>query len=316
VNGARIGHYALVGGRRPLIIPDILRRHAAATGAEAWLDELPAVVRHLEQRWNITVGEPFWGATEAYVAQAATVDGQAVVLKVVLPSNPNAARHEITALRLADGDGCAALLGDDPEVGALLLERLGTPLFKLGLPVAQRLEILCDTVTQMWRAAPDCGLPTGAGRARQRGVFIAQTWEKLGRPCSEQAIGHAVDCAHRREQAHDPQRAVLVHGDVHQLNALEAGEDFKLIDPDGVLAEAECDLGTLMRGDPVELLDEDPRQRARWLAARTGLDAAAIWEWGVIERVASGLHCEQIGFQPLGRQTLAAADAVAGLDMP
>jgi streptomycin 6-kinase len=66
---------------------------------------------------------------------------------------------------------------------------------------------------------------------------------------------------------------------VHQLNALEAGEDFKLIDPDGVLAEAECDLGTLMRGDPVELLGGDPRQRAGRLAARTGLDPTAIWEW-------------------------------------
>jgi streptomycin 6-kinase len=298
-----------------LIIPDILRRHAAAAGAEAWLDELPAVVRHLEQRWNITVGGPFSGGTEAYVVEATTVDGQAVVVKVLLPSNPNAARHEITALRLADGEGCVALLRDDPELGALLLERLGPSLFKLGLPVAQRLEILCDTVARMWCAAPDCGLPTGADRARQRGVFIAQTWEMLDRPCSEQAIDHALDCAHRRERAHDEERAVLVHGDVHQLNALEAGEDFKLIDPDGVLAEAECDLGILMRGDPVELLEGDPRQRARWLAARTGLDPTAIWEWGVIERVASGLHCEEIDFQPLGRQTLAAVDAVVGLDM-
>jgi streptomycin 6-kinase len=117
-----------------LIIPDILRRHAAVAGAEAWLDELPAVVRHLEQRWNITVGRSFSGATEAYVVEATTVDGQAVVVKVLLPSNPNAARHEITALRLADGEGCVALLRDDPELGALLLERLGRSLFKLGLP--------------------------------------------------------------------------------------------------------------------------------------------------------------------------------------
>jgi streptomycin 6-kinase len=310
----RIGHYALVGAV-PLIIPDIVRRHAAVAGAEAWLDELPAVVRHLEQRWNITVGGSFSDATEAYVVEATTVDGQAVVVKVLLPSNPNAARHEITALRLADGEGCVALLRDDPELGALLLERLGTSLFKLGLPVAQRLEILCDTVTRMWRAAPDCGLPTGADRAQQRGAFIAETWEMLDRPCSERAIDHALDCAHRRERAYDAERAVLVHGDVHQLNALEAGEDFKLIDPDGLSAEAECDLGILMRGDPVELLDGDPRQRARWLAARTGLDPTAIWEWGVIERVASGLHCEEIDLQPLGRQTLAAVDAVAGLDM-
>lgn len=55
----------------------------------------------------------------------------------------------------------------------------------------------------------------------------------------------------------------------------------KLVDPDGLLAEAEYDLGILMREDPIELLDDcDPRARARWLAARTGLDVEAIWEWG------------------------------------
>src|SRR5262245_17912213 len=197
------------GCRRPLIIPDILRRHAAAAGAEAWLDELPAVVRHLEQRWNITVGGPLWGATEAYVVDATTAGGQAVVVKVLLPSNPNVARHEITALRLANGEGSVALLGDDSELGALLLERLGPSLFELGLPIAQRLEILCDTVTRMWRAAPDCGLPTGADRARQRRDFIANKWEMLDRPCSERAIDHALDCAHRREAAHEQERAFL-----------------------------------------------------------------------------------------------------------
>jgi streptomycin 6-kinase len=41
----------------------------------------------------------------------------------------------------------------------------------------------------------------------------------------------------------------------------------------------------------------------------------AIWEWGVIERVSTALHCEQIDLQPLGRETLAAVDAVAGLDI-
>jgi streptomycin 6-kinase len=298
-----------------LIVPDILRRHAAAAGAAAWLDELPAVVRHLEQRWNITVGEPLYGATEAYVVEATTGDGEAVVMKVRLPSDPDATRHEITTLQLADGHGCVALLRHDSELGALLLERLGPSLFDLGLPIAQRLEILCDTVARMWRAAPDCGLPTGADRARDRRAFIVEAWERLDRPCSEQAIDHAVACSQRRETAHDEERAVLVHGDLHQLNALRAGDDFKLIDPDGVLAEAECDLGILMRGDPVELLDADPRERARWLAGHTGLDARAIWEWGVFERVTSGLHCEEIGFQPLGRETLAAADAVAGLDV-
>ena len=64
-----------------------------------------------------------------------------------------------------------------------------------------------------------------------------------------------------------------------------------------------------MRGDPVELLGGDPVDRARWLAARTGLDLAAMWEWGVVERLSTGLLCTRIHLQPLGRDTLAAADA-------
>jgi streptomycin 6-kinase len=297
-------------------VPEVLRRKAAVAGAEQWLDDLPALVSHLEQQWAITVGRPLAGGTEAFVAEATTTDGHTVVLKLLLPTSRNSARHEITALRLADGEGCVALLRDDPEAGALLLERLGPSLFELGVPIARRLEILCDTAARVWRRAPACGLPTGAERARTLAAFISETWEEVDRPCSVQVIDHALACARRREAAHDDERAVLVHGDVHQLNALRAGAQFKLVDPDGIVAEAEYDLGVLMRGDPVELLeDADPRERARWLARRTGLDAVAIWEWGVVERVASGLHCEQIDLQPLGRETLAAAEAVAGLDL-
>jgi streptomycin 6-kinase len=70
-------------------------------------------------------------------------------------------------------------------------------------------------------------------------------------------------------------------------------------------------MGVLMREDPLELLGGDPRERARHLAVRTGLDPAAIWEWGVAERVSTGLLCTKIGLQPIGRQMLAVADRVA-----
>ena len=86
--------------------------------------------------------------------------------------------------------------------------------------------------------------------------------------------------AQRRVAAHDDERAVLVHGDVHQWNALRAGDGFELVDPDGLLAEPEYDLGVLMRADPVE-------------------------------RVSTGLLCTRIGLQPVGREMLTAADHVA-----
>src|SRR5439155_11131740 len=102
----------------------------------------------------------------------------------------------------------------------------------------------------------------------------------------------------RRIAAHDDERSVLVHGDVHEWNALEAESGFKLVDPDGLLAEAEYDMGILMREDPLELLVGDPYERARWLAGHTGLDATAVWEWGVVERVSTGLLGIEVGLEP------------------
>jgi streptomycin 6-kinase len=115
--------------------------------------------------------------------------------------------------------------------------------------------------------------------------------------------------------AHCDERAVLVHGDVHQWNTLASPDGgFKLIDPDGLLAEPECDLGVLMREDPVELLTGDARQRARWLAKRTSRNAEAIWEWGVVDRVSTGLLCTRLGLEPVGRQMLAVADRLSRAD--
>lgn len=292
-------------------VPPVVRNKALAVGAESWLAGLPDVVAELERAWDITVGEPFGDATEAFVAAAAQADGTPVVLKVLVPRDGGAARHERTVLRLTDGNGCVRLLRDDLDHGALLLERLGRSLHELALPLHRRLDILCTTASRVWRPAPGSGLPTGAEKARWLAEAVVRLWEELDRPCSARAVDHALACAERRDAAHDDERAVLVHGDVHRWNALEAGDGFKLVDPDGLLAEPEYDLGILLREDPVELLDGDPRDRARMLAARTGLDAEAIWEWGVVERVSTGLLGTEVGLQPVAAEMLATADRVA-----
>jgi streptomycin 6-kinase len=292
-------------------VPAVVRNKALAVGATQWLDELPAIVAGFELEWSVAVGRTYDGATEAFVAEATLADGTPAVLKLVVPRAADAAGNEITALRLANGVGCARLLHDDAARGALLLERLGVSLHELALPIAQRHEILCSTAARVWRPAPGCGLPTGAEKGRRLVEFITTSWEELDRPCSERAVDDALACAARRIDAHDDERAVLVHGDVHQWNALRAGDGFKLVDPDGLFADAEYDMGIVMREDPVELLAGDPHERARWLAARVGLDATAIWEWGVVERVSTGLLCTRIDLQPVGREMLATADHVA-----
>lgn len=265
----------------------MVRAKALTNGASAWLDALPSLVSGLAEEWGCTVGTVYPDATEAYVAGVALADGTPAVLKLMIPRGGDHAAHEIAVLRLADGDGCVRLLRYDLGRGAMLLERLGPSLYALGLPYERRLEILVDTARRVWRRAPDAGLPTGADKGRWLAGYVSTMWEALGRPCTERAVAYALECAARRVAAHDDERAVLVHGDVHQWNALRAGAGFALVDPDGLLAEAEYDLGVLMREDPVELMAGDPGDRARWLAARTGLDPVAIWKWGVVERVSA-----------------------------
>ncbi|MEV4516976.1 aminoglycoside phosphotransferase family protein [Dactylosporangium sp. NPDC049525] len=304
------------GRRRATIaeaLPATVRAKAEAAGAHDWLRRLPDIVAGIEEEWAVTVGRVYGDATEALVADVTTADGSSAVLKLIVPRPGDAAANEITVLRLAGGDGCARLLRHDVARDALLLEKLGPSLFELGLPVGRRHEILCDAASRVWRPAPDAGLPTGATKGVRLGTFIMGVWERLGRPCAERTIAHALACAERRVAAHDDERAVLVHGDVHQWNTLRGADGFRLVDPDGLLAEAEYDLGVLIREDPVELMATDPRTRSRWLAARTGLDETAIWEWGVVERVSTGLVLTQVGLQPVATQMLAAADTIAAM---
>ena len=291
-----------------LEIPEVVRRKARAVGADAWVDELPALVSEIEAEWQIVVGRAYRDSTEAYVAEARLADGTPAVLKLLVPRDGDAAAHEATVLRIAAGDGCPRLLAEDVTRGALLIERLGRPLHELRLPIDRRHAILVAAARRIWRPAPDCGLPTGAAKALWLSEFISRLWDELDRPCSERAVDYALACARRRGDAHRNETAVLVHGDVHQWNALEAGDGFKLVDPDGLLAEAEYDLGIIMREDP---LDGDLPERARRLAHHTGLDAAAIWEWGVVERVSTGLLGTQVGLQPVAREMLATADRVS-----
>src|SRR3954453_3764396 len=132
-----------------LEIPQVVRRKARAVGADAWVDELPSLVRDIEAEWQITVGRAYRDSTEAYVAEATCEDGTAAVLKLIVPRDGDAAAHEAAVLRLPAGDGCPRLLRDDVGRGALLLERLGRSLHELRLPIDRRHEILVDAAKRI-----------------------------------------------------------------------------------------------------------------------------------------------------------------------
>ena len=260
----------------------------------------------------MTIGRAFRGGHAAFVVEATLADGTAAVLKVGVPSTRRELGYEAAVLRIADGHGCARLLRDDLDRDALLLERFGPAMYDVVPDAVARHDMLCDVAARLWRpVASDVDLPTGADKAIEYADLVPRLWEETGRACSLATVDDALVCMERRRRAHDDRRAVLVHGDVHDMNALEAADGtFKLVDPGGLRAEPACDVGTIVRCNPDS--GDDLRARAKRLAARTDVDVTAIWEWGTIYRVMSGLYCRTIGFQPFGDLLLAEADRLTG----
>ena len=289
-------------------VPPSLRKARTAAGESAWLDSLPELVSERASQWSLAVGRSCDGfGMNALVVEVMTADGTPAVLKLAPPSDADKLALEATVLRLADGDGCVRLLDADLAGRAILLERLGPSMYDLGVPRRQRHEFLLDAVQRMWRPVdPSIRLQSGAERATWTIERLERVWEQSDRACSERVLADAIACAQRRVAAHDEWSAVLCHGDLHELNALQTDDGtFRLIDPEGVMAEPEYDLGVLMRNAPGE---DDLHERADWLAAATGCDRTAIWEWGTAERVLSGLWCRVVDHQPHGDKQLADAE--------
>lgn len=303
-----------------MVVPKAVRQKAAAQGAKGtrWLRSLGDLIQQLEHDWDMVVGATLHGGSESYVAQATTGDDVQAVIKIAIPGNDLAG--ETTVLRLAKGHGYARLLKRDPARRAMLAERLGPSLATLGLPVTTQIEIICATLRRAWQLPPPAhaGLLSGADKACRLARFIAATWEELNRPCPQPIIEQALGFAEVRRHAFDPQSAVLAHGDAQASNTLQdlqhrstAGARFRFVDPDGLVAEPAYDLAIPMREWSSELLEGDAarlgRQRSGLLGRLTGVDAQAIWEWGFVERVSTGLLALQVGAEDVGREMLVVA---------
>ena len=72
----------------PIQLRDKVLRNIAAqrVAGACWLEALPGLLDRLEVEWSIKVGRLFPNATEAFVSDAVTADGQPVAPKIRLQS--------------------------------------------------------------------------------------------------------------------------------------------------------------------------------------------------------------------------------------
>ncbi len=254
----------------------------------AWLADLPPLIAACEARWGLTADTPYQ-LSYSYVARATRPDGAPCVLKLrVVPGEP---WSELEALRHYGGHGCAAVLEADPDLGAMVIERLRPGRLLTTVPDYQAMAIAADVMAQLWKPAPAThGFPTvdewmgGLGQLRAHygggtGPFPAALVARAERLYAELRAGGGAP--------------VVLHGDLHHANILAAERaPWLAIDPQGVVGEPAFEAGALLR-NPLASVRTWPDLAARTarrldiLAERTGLDRQRLAGWALAGAVLS-----------------------------
>ena len=224
--------------------------------------DLEPFAREAASEWDVELGRPFALARFSYVAPA----GDDAVLKVV-PPDDDEADEEADALALWAGDGAVRLLRHDRGRRALLLTRARPGTDIASLPDDEATAIAVEVGLKLWQPA---GEPF-----RWIGDHVPR-W-------LENAASHELAPLARELYASlEPGRAILVHGDFHHHNILDAGDRYLAIDPKPMLGEPEFDVPSFLWNPLPYRMTLDVTERRLAAFAAAGLDEARMRAWSVI----------------------------------
>lgn len=258
---------------------------------QCWLDEVPALIRELEEIWGIQVESTFPDCSYNYVASVLRRDGSEAVLKLSVPGKHLVA--EAKSLEAYGGKGAPALLEQDLGRGAILMERIRPGTDIADLPFSQAVSAAVEVMGQLHQAPiPQGALPTvtqwGQGFDRLRGQFNGGSG-----PLPSELVREGEQVFNDLAASMGP--AVLLHGDLHHMNILAGGErSWIAIDPQGVVGERAYEVGAFLRNPMPAILewpdlDRLQRERISQFSTRLGISPQRIAGWGFSQAVLSAI---------------------------
>ena len=265
-----------------MIPAPLSNRISAVWGEEGqeWLARFPEILAEITADWNLKDLRPFENLSYNFVA-AATRDGEPVALKLGVPREEMAT--EALALQVFDGRKAARLLRTDHEKGAILIERLkpGASMWSEWSPKTDdaQTEMAARTMIEMLRP-PSLGFPT----TKDWFEALTRYQSKYGTtgPLPHDLIAKAISATRELHASNTDQR--LLHGDFHHDNILLSGDEWKVIDPKGIIGPREFEIGAWIRNPCDRILKEDPEyhlldRRLNIFAEITNLDLQCIRAW-------------------------------------
>ena len=272
-----------------LIVPERLAATCRRTPERgAWLEQLPHVIRELQDRWSLVLGSPLDSndVSCTWVAPALRLDGTRAVLKLGMPHMEG--QHEIQALRFWDGDRSVRLLEGDDRLNAMLLERCEPGSALRHQPEGEQDVVIAGLLRRLWRmpAAPHPFRPLSAMTTSWANETIADAarWPDAGLIRAGLRLFEELPRTAPNE--------ALLATDLHAGNVLRAQrEPWLVIDPKPFVGDAAYDATQhlfncqgKMRADPdatirrfAYLLEVDDERVRLWMFARAAAEPRDAW---------------------------------------
>jgi streptomycin 6-kinase len=218
-------------------LPDeFLRMPRWWTEGADWLRDLPLAVDRQCARWDLRIVGAVAHGSNAVVVPVARA-GEEFVLRMSPPGDEVA--QQAWALRWWDGRGMAYLYDADVDAGAMLLERLSTPL--TSRPVDEAVAVLGQLMRRLAVPAPEDAQSTAAIVTR-RSAQLEPEWERLGRPFDVGILREAL-----RVGPYETSSTLAVNGDFHSDQVLAGTrERWLTVDPVLFQGDIEFDLGRVL----------------------------------------------------------------------
>jgi streptomycin 6-kinase len=287
------------------IPPELIRNVVGnwAGDGQRWLARLPAMIDEIARDWRLTVGTPY-GLSFHWVAPVTRADGSSAVLKLGVPAGHLSVEAE--ALRAYGGHGAVRLLAEDPDRGALLLERA-----EPGIPAAalvpgrdeEATAALIGVGRRLHRPPPPgCALPDLRGEAESFRAYLRR------HPGDDPLPRRLVERAARLfdELCLSAPARLVLHGDLHHDNILRARrEPWLAIDPHGEVGDPGYDCGAMLY-NPEPWRREDHLlalvpARVEQLADGFGIPVDRVVAWGFVMGVLSEVWTAEGGGETGGR---------------